>query len=228
MNNSKNKISTDIKKLCGMAIFVALAVVATLITKWLQVAHLTFDAKDAVITIAAYVYGPISAILMSLVTSIIETLAFGGDTGLYGFLMNFLSTVTFSVAASYVYGKRRNVNGAIIGFLIASALTTLVMLLLNIFITPLYLKMPLFDPVIMKMIPTLILPFNLAKSIMNSAITMYLYKPVTVALKSARLIEGSSKTTLSFNRNSAIILIAGMIGLIISAITFIILINLNS
>lgn len=228
MNNSKNKISTDIKKLCGMAIFVALAVVATLITKWLQVAHLTFDAKDAVITIAAYVYGPISAILMSLVTSIIETLAFGGDTGLYGFLMNFLSTVTFSVAASYVYGKRRNVNGAIIGLLIASALTTLVMLLLNIFITPLYLKMPLFDPVIMKMIPTLILPFNLAKSIMNSAITMYLYKPVTVALKSARLIEGSSKTTLSFNRNSAIILIAGMIGLIISAITFIILINLNS
>lgn len=211
-----------------MAIFVALAVVATLITKWLQVAHLTFDAKDAVITIAAYVYGPISAILMSLVTSIIETLAFGGDTGLYGFLMNFLSTVTFSVAASYVYGKRRNVNGAIIGLLIASALTTLVMLLLNIFITPLYLKMPLFDPVIMKMIPTLILPFNLAKSIMNSAITMYLYKPVTVALKSARLIEGSSKTTLSFNRNSAIILIAGMIGLIISAITFIILINLNS
>ena len=228
MNNSKNKISTDIKKLCGMAIFVALAVVATLITKWLQVAHLTFDAKDAVITIAAYVYGPISAILMSLVTSIIETLAFGGDTGLYGFLMNFLSTVTFSVAASYVYGKRRNVNGAIIGLLIASALTTLVMLLLNIFITPLYLKMPLFDPVIMKMIPTLILPFNLAKSIMNSAITMYLYKPVTVALKSARLIEGSSKTTLSFNRNSAIILIAGMIGLIISAVTFIILINLNS
>ena len=228
MNNSKNKISTDIKKLCGMAIFVALAVVATLITKWLQVAHLTFDAKDAVITIAAYVYGPISAILMSFVTSIIETLAFGGDTGLYGFLMNFLSTVTFSVAASYVYGKRRNVNGAIIGLLIASALTTLVMLLLNIFITPLYLKMPLFDPVIMKMIPTLILPFNLAKSIMNSAITMYLYKPVTVALKSARLIEGSSKTTLSFNRNSAIILIAGMIGLIISAITFIILINLNS
>lgn len=211
-----------------MAIFVALAVVATLITKWLQVAHLTFDAKDAVITIAAYVYGPISAILMSLVTSIIETLAFGGDTGLYGFLMNFLSTVTFSVAASYVYGKRRNVNGAIIGLLIASALTTLVMLLLNIFITPLYLKMPLFDPVIMKMIPTLILPFNLAKSIMNSAITMYLYKPVTVALKSARLIEGSSKTTLSFNRNSAIILIAGMIGLIISAVTFIILINLNS
>jgi len=211
-----------------MAIFVALAVVATLLTKWLQVAHLTFDAKDAVITIAAYVYGPISAILMSLVTSIIETFAFGGDTGLYGFLMNFLSTVTFSVAASYVYNKRRNVNGAIIGLLIATALTTLVMLLLNIFITPLYLKMPLFDPVIMKMIPTLILPFNLAKSIMNSAITMYLYKPVTVALKSARLIEGSPKTSLSFNRNSAIILIAGMIGLVISAVTFIILINLNS
>ena len=211
-----------------MAIFVALAVVATLLTKWLQVAHLTFDAKDAVITIAAYVYGPHSAVLMSLVTSLIETFMFGGDTGIYGFLMNFLSTVAFAVTASLIYTKKRNINGAIFGLLISTAVTTLVMLLLNVFVTPLYLGLPLFSPVIMKMIPTLILPFNLAKSIMNSAITLYLYKPVTLALKSANLIEGKPDSSLKFNKNSIVILITGMLGLIISAVTFIILININS
>ena len=210
-----------------MAIFVALAIVATLLTKWLQVAHLTFDAKDAIITIAAYIYGPVSAIMMSIVTSLIETFTFGGDTGWYGLLMNILSTVAFSVTASLIYRKRRDINGALIGLLIASGVTTAVMLLLNMFVAPLYFGIKLFDPYIMNMIPTLILPFNLAKSIMNSALTLYLYKPVSVALKSAKLVEGSPKGALTFNKNSIIILISGLVALIVSAAIFLVLIYLN-
>ena len=224
---TKNKINSDVKKLCGMAIFVAFAIIATLLTKWLQVAHLTFDAKDAVITIAAYVYGPVSAILMSIATSVIETLTFGGDTGWYGLLMNIASTIAFSVPAACVYRKKRDINGAILGLLIATACSTSIMLVLNIFVAPLYFGIPLFSPYVMNMILPLVLPFNLAKAIMNSAIAMYLYKPVTLALKSAKLIEGDPKKVLNFNRNSVIILIVGLAGLIISAITFIILINLN-
>ena len=224
---TKNKINSDVKKLCGMAIFVAFAIIATLLTKWLQVAHLTFDAKDAVITIAAYVYGPVSAILMSIATSVIETLTFGGDTGWYGLLMNIASTIAFSVPAACVYRKKRDINGAILGLLIATACSTSIMLVLNIFVAPLYFGIPLFSPYVMNMILPLVLPFNLAKAIMNSAIAMYLYKPVTLALKSAKLIEGDPKKVLNFNRNSVIILIVGLAGLIISAITFIILIILN-
>ena len=227
MKENKSNISIEIKKLCGMAIFVALAIVATLLTKWLQVAHLTFDAKDAIITIAAYIYGPVSAIMMSIVTSVIETFAFGGDTGWYGLLMNILSTVAFSVTASLIYRKRRDINGALIGLLIASGVTTAVMLLLNMFVAPLYFGIKLFDPYIMNMIPTLVLPFNLAKSIMNSALTLYLYKPVSVALKSAKLVEGSPKGALTFNKNSIIILISGLVALIVSAAIFLVLIYLN-
>lgn len=210
-----------------MAIFVAFAVVATLLTKWLQVAHLTFDAKDAVITVAAYVYGPVSAISMSIVTSLIESLTFGGDTGWYGFLMNVASTIAFSVPAAYIYRKRRDINGALIGLLCATGLATAVMLVLNIFVAPLYFGMQLFNPYIMNMIPTLILPFNLAKAIMNSALTMYLYKPVTMALKSAKLIDGDPKKALTFNRNSIIIMVAGLASLIVAAVMFIVLININ-
>ena len=225
---NKNRISPDVKKLCGMAIFVALAVVATLLTKWLQVAHLTFDAKDAVITVAAYVYGPVSAVMMSIVTSIVETFAFGGDTGWYGLLMNIASTIAFSVPAAYIYRKKRDINGAIIGLLVAIVCSTAIMLVLNIFVAPLYFGIPLFSPYVMNMIPALVLPFNLAKAIMNSAIAMYLYKPVTIALKSAKLIEGDPKKALNFNRNSVIIMIVGLVGLIVSAVAFIILINLNN
>ena len=224
---SKTKLNSDVKKLCGMSIFIALAVVATLLTKWLQVAHLTFDAKDAIIAIAAYVYGPISAVVMSVVTSLIETFAFGGDTGPYGLLMNIASSIAFCVPAAYIYRKRRDINGALIGLLVAVAVSTATMLVLNIFVAPLFFGIPLFSSSVMKSIPTLILPFNLAKAIMNSAITMYLYKPVTIALKSAKLIEGNPKSALNFNRNSVIILVVGLAGLLVSAATFIILMRLN-
>ena len=213
------------KRLCGMAIFVALAIVATLLTKWFQIAHLTFDAKDAVITVAAYIYGPISAVVMSLATSMIESLTFGGDTGWYGFLMNFFSTAAFSFTASFIYTKKRSINGALVGLLSATVVTTGIMLLINMFIAPLYFGLPLFDPYIMNMLPTLILPFNFAKSLMNSAVAMYLYKPVVAAMKSAHLMEGSAKGTLSFNRNSLIILISGIVVIAISVVIFIILLN---
>ena len=217
--------SRNVKRLCGMAMFVALAIVVTLLTKWMQVAHLTFDAKDAIITIAAYIYGPVSALGMSLATSLIETLTFGGDTGWFGFLMNFLSTAVFSLTASIIYIRKRNINYAIIGLAAATVLTTGVMLLLNMFIAPLYFGLELFDSYIMNMLPTLLLPFNFAKALMNSAIAMYLYKPLLAALREARLLEGTSKNMFTFNRNTKIILAAGSVAIVVSAIIFVILMN---
>lgn len=226
MNNKKN-ISVDVRRLCGMAIFVALAIVATLLTKWCQIAHLTFDAKDAVITVAAYIYGPTSAVLMSLATSMIESLTFGGDTGWFGFLMNFFSTAAFSVTASLIYMKKRSINGALIGLFSATVVTTGVMLLLNMFIAPLYFGLPLFDPFVMNMLPTLLLPFNFAKSLMNSAIAMYLYKPVVAAMRGAHLMEGNPKDALIFNRNTLIILISGVAVIAVSITIFVILLIYN-
>jgi len=219
----KKNNKVNVKALCGMAMFTALSIVATLATKWLAVAHLTFDAKDAVITIAAYIYGPLSGVVVSLLASAIETFTFGGDTGWFGFLMNFLSSAVFSFIASAIYMKKRDINGAIIGLLGATAGTVGVMLLLNMFIAPLYFGMPLFSPYVMDMLPTLILPFNLAKGLMNSAIAMFAYKPVALALKKAKLVDGGSIGRLTFNRNSVLILIFGGIGIVASAAIFLVL-----
>ena len=227
---NKNNIKLDVKKLCGMAIFVAFAIVATFLTKWLRIAHLTFDAKDAIITIAAYVYGPVSAILMSFVTPLIESIIVPDETSWYGLIMNIASTLAFSVTASYIYKKKRDINGAIIGLLSATGVTTVVMLLLNMFVTPFYMQsmgVPMTVMDVVAMIPVLLLPFNMAKAIMNSAITLYLYKPVTLALKRANLIEGDTKTKLTLNRNSVIMMIVGLAGLVISAVTFVVLYFLN-
>ena len=211
----------ETRKLVGLAVFTALAIIATLATKWARLSFLTFDAKDAVITIAAYIYGPVSGILMAVASSVIETLTFGGDTGWYGLLMNILSSVAFSFTASFIYKLKRDINGALIGLFAAVITTTGVMLLANMFITPLYFGLPVMAPYVMSLLPTLLLPFNLAKALMNGAIAMLLYKPVLLALSKSNLLPGKS-INASFNKNSVIIIVTGTIFVVAALVIFLI------
>ena len=72
---------------------------------------------------------------------------------------------------------------------------TVVMLLWNYLITPIYMHMD--RSVVAAMLPTVFLPFNLVKGGLNMALTLILYKPVVTALRKARLVperEGSAQS----------------------------------
>lgn len=220
-NKKTNKISTE--KMTGIAIFAALAFVVSLVVRF-PVQFLTFDAKDAVITIASFVYGPIAGVIISFIAALVEMISIS-TTGWYGFLMNFASSAVFSLTASIIYTKKRNLNGALIGLYSAIVATVGVMLILNIFITPLYFGMPVAAPMVMQMLPTLLLPFNFAKALMNSAIVMLLYKPLVTALKRLGLVKThGGAAAMTFNRTTKIILALGAVGLVLSIVIFLILI----
>ena len=214
-----NKIRLDTKKITGMAIFSALAIVVTLSTRWIQIAgFLSLDFKDAIITIASFVYGPLSSVLITLVVSCIEF--FFSETGWYGLIMNIASSTAFSLTASFIYSKKRNINMALIGLYSAIAITVCVMLTLNVFITPLYFGLP--RQVVIDMLPTVILPFNLAKTLMNSAIIMLLYKPLVMALRRAKLVKGEVGR-LHFNKTSLVIIVISSISIAVATVIFIVI-----
>lgn len=225
---SKNTKKIDTKTLVGLATFTALAFVLTVATSWIKVDFLSFDAKDAVITIAAFIYGPTAAVIISFLAALIEFITISiSTTGWYGLVMNIASSLTFSLVASLIYKKKRDINGALIGFISAVIATTGVMLVLNIFVTPYYLVrfgMPLevARGEVMRMLMITLMPFNLAKALMNSALAMLLYKPTLMAMKRARLLKRDD-TKSTFNRNSVIILIAGGVAILISVAIFIII-----
>ena len=216
MENKKQNIF-DTKRLVGMAMFAALAYGVTFVFR-IPVEFLTFDAKDAVLTIASFIYGPISAIIMSLIPALIEFITIS-STGFWGFLMNFASSACFSFTASVIYKYKKSFNGAIIGLYASVLATTALMMVLNILVTPIYMKVP--REVVLNLLPTLLLPFNFAKALMNSAITMLIYKPVSIAMKRAKLING--KMDAKFNRQSVIMLIIGAATLAVAVTIFIIL-----
>lgn len=200
-----------------MAMFAALAYGVTFIFR-IPVSFLTFDAKDAVLTIAAFIYGPVSALIMSFIPAFIEFVTIS-STGFWGFLMNFASSACFSFTASVIYKYRRAFNGAIIGLYASVIATTGVMMLLNILITPIYMDVP--RAVVFDLLPKLLLPFNFAKALMNAAIALLIYKPVSIAMKRAGLIHG--KMDAKFNKQSVITLVVGAITLAAAITIFIIL-----
>ena len=82
------------------------------------------------------------------------------------------------------------------------------------------------------MIPTVLLPFNFAKGLMNSAIAMLLYRPIILSLRRAKLIAGrdeenensADKSIKSgFNRFTLYTLIFGILTLAAAIVIFVIL-----
>lgn len=218
------KRKNNVHLIAGIAIFSALAVVVALFCQVIPniSGFLSLDVKDAIIAMASFIYGPISAVVIAFISAFIEAITFS-TTEWYGFIMNFASSATFSLCASLIYKKRRTLNGAIWGFIVAIIATTSTMLLLNIAVTPLYLVYKGIMPsnevareFVIDMLPKILLPFNFAKTLLNSALAMMLYKPISNAISHIGISDKKMGTT--FNRNSVIILIIGSIALTISLV----------
>ena len=191
IGNSGAKFST--KTLVIMGMLSAIAFVAKLISNIFPMVagFLSFDLKDVIIVIGGFMAGPVTAVMISIVVSLVEMVTIS-TTGPIGFVMNVLASCSFAVVASVIYHKNRKMSGAIIG-LIAGVLTmTGVMLLWNWLITPIYMGVP--REVVEGMLLPTFLPFNLLKGGMNAALAMLLYKPVVTALRRAHLIEEGSES----------------------------------
>ena len=214
---NQNRTSEYLKKIIGIALFAALAYAATFVFR-IPVQFLTFDAKDAILTVGAFVFGPIAAVIMPLVPALIELISIS-DTGPLGFVMNYASSLTFTLTAALIYRFRRSLNGAIISLYVAVGATVIVMTGMNILITPIYMKVP--REVVLNLLPSLLMPFNFAKALMNAAIVMLVYKPVSVALKRTGIVKGQG--SLAFTRGSVIMLIVGAVTLVLAAVVFIVL-----
>lgn len=211
--------NVDVKKIASIAMLSAFAFLARLVFK-IPVSFLTFDIKDTVIATGGLIFGPVSAVVISLLVSLIEMII--SDTGPIGFVMNFISSATFAGVAALIYRFKRTFNGAIIGLFSAVGATTAVMLLMNVLLTPIYQGVP--REAVIAMLPTLFLPFNFAKTLLNAAVVMLIYKPVVVALRKARIVEGKAMD-IKFGKQSVITIAISSISLIVAIVIFVILNN---
>lgn len=215
----QTRTSETTKMLTGIAAFSALAYGVSLVTN-IKVGFLSFDAKDAVITIASFIYGPISAVAMSFVTASLEFISFG-STGPYGALMDFISTFSFTFTASVIYKYRRKLSGALMSLGVAAAVYVGVMMVANLLIIPLYMGVTV--EAVKALIPSMLLPFNIAKALMNSAIVMLLYKPTSKLVRRIGFAKPSKSSSPHSKKDTVIVLAVSLVVLIAATIIFVIL-----
>ena len=183
------KIKIDTKQMVMMSMFAALAFLAMYFMR-IDVLFLTYEMRDAIICLSSIILGAPYGIIIALLVSGIEAFTIS-TTGFWGFVMSFIASSVFSFTCSFIYNKLRSFNGAIIAVYSAALALTLVMIPLNLLFTPIYTGMPV-SAVADMIVPTL-LPFNLAKALINGAIVLMLYKPIITALRRAKLIKCDTK-----------------------------------
>ncbi len=218
-----------IKLVAGVGIFAALAVIVSFATSFIRVQFLSLDAGDIIIVLASFIYGPLAGILISAVSSIISVIYSG--TGVWGLIMDFVSSAVFAFVASFIYSRKRSFKTAMIGIYSSVVAVTLVMIPMNILITPIFTNKP--SSVIIALIPTLLLPFNFFKTLFNGGAVLLVYKPIVRAMRKGGLLDKSSTpcdgqiSHLSRSSNTVLALVLGGVSVVIAIAALIVLDNIT-
>lgn len=212
----------NIRRLATIALFCALAYAVTFVFHF-KVMFLTFDAKDAIICLGAMLFGPIEGAVIALVVSLIEFISIS-DTGFWGLIMNFASSAVFAVIAGTFYRHFRKMWGAVTALLLAVAGEVAAMMVLNLVITPIYMHTSL--ETVISLIPTLLLPFNLVKAVLNASLVMALYKPISSALKLAGVLpKREGEDVKAFNGRSVIVLASAIAVAVVCVLIYILVLH---
>ncbi len=202
MNSEKylEKHLEKIRRLCLISLFAAVAYLTLFVFRIAGIGgFLTFDLKDAVITVAAMLFGPLTGVGLSFLVALLEMITVSG-TGPLGALMNFASTAVFSSCAGAVYNYmpkiKRTFRGALAGLASSVVIGVISILCLNLVITPIYNKMPV--SAVVNMILPLLLPFNLIKTVLNASVVMMIYKPISTVLRKSRFLSLSQNETAPY------------------------------
>lgn len=199
MNNKTRKITT-------IAMLCAITYIVMVVGRIPVVLFLKYDPSDVIVTLGGLIWGPMTSCIVSVIVATIEMLTVS-DTGILGCIMNIVQTLSFACTAAVIYKKKHTLSGAVIGLISGCILATIVMMLWNYLITPLYMGYPR-EAVVELLFPAF-LPFNLIKGGLNVAFTFLLYKPVITALRKSGYI--STIESKQNTRHTGLVLLAIMI-----------------
>lgn len=208
----------NLVKISVTGVFCALAFILTLVLRF-KVSFLSFDFKDTVIAVVSLMYGPLYGVASAAIVAVLEFLSVS-DTGVYGLIMNFISSATFAAVAGIIYKNKRTFNGAILAVIFSVVSVTAVMMLANIIVTPFYMGVSASQ--VVALIPSLLLPFNLCKSVINAAATVMIYKPIRNILRKSGIEQ---QKAINSNKNLTKNIIVCICALLLIVVTVIVLIG---
>ena len=161
--------------------------------------YMSFDLSGVLEIIGGFTLGPVAAVFIILVKILVQVVTTGSQSMMTGELQNFLLSAAYVLPAVLIYDRHKTRKTAVIGMVVGTVLCALVAVMTNIYlIIPFYVNLMgmTWEGIIamcskvnplMKDVPTLaifgIIPFNLIKYGITSAVTFLLYKRVSRPMK---------------------------------------------
>lgn len=135
---------------------------------------LTYDPSLMPAMVCGFAFGPAAGFVVGSLAAVIHGLILGEWVGS---MMNIVATLCFVVPAALVYRRIHTFKGAVAGLVLggAAAIAGAVIANLTIGVWFWYGSVEAIAPMIL---PALV-PFNLVKTILNSVLTMVVYKAVS-------------------------------------------------
>lgn len=152
---------------------------------------LKIDISDLTALLGGISLGPIAGVTIAFLKNLLQFITGMSTTGGVGEFANFLIGGSFVFTVSYIYSKKRNIQGVIIGLVSGMVVMTVVGCVANYFIIlPFYATIgwsidavvsmgAAINPVIdskMSFVIWMIAPFNILKSGLMSLLTLPMYK----------------------------------------------------
>lgn len=181
----------------GLLSAIAAIVMIFQVPLWFAPSFYKLDLSDTVVLIGGFALNPIATVYIQTIKIFLNFLIDGTATAGIGELANFLMGISFAFPASYIYHKNKSIKSAVIGLLVGTVSICISGCLLNLYLLiPAYSKGYGLDALIgmgtavnpkitdlNQLILFATLPFNLVKAIVNSIVTLILYKRLSKALK---------------------------------------------
>lgn len=142
---------------------------------------LEYDPADIPVLICSIMFGPVPGIITLLAVCIIQAITVSASSGIIGFFMHFIASSALVLVASLIYNRKKTTVHLIIGLVAGSLAMTVVMIPLNLVFTGIFMGAG--TQTVADMLIPAIIPFNLLKAGINSAITFAVYTPIAHVLR---------------------------------------------
>lgn len=166
----------DTRQLVTMALMCAIGVLLSFVEFPLLpgVTWLKYDSSAMPAMVCGFAFGPAAGLAVGIVGAVIHGILMADFSGA---IMNILVVTGFILPAALVYRRSRTFKSGVVGLVLSAITATVMAILGNLVITPMWLGVPL-DAVVAMILPILT-PFNLIKAGINAVLTLIVYKSIS-------------------------------------------------
>jgi len=168
-----------LRQLTQMAMLAAISIVMVFFIRFPIIPaapFLEYTPAEVTQMLATLIYGPAAGLILTVVVALVQGFTVSAHSGPIGIIMNILSVGSLVLTMGLMLRFGNGAKWLLISMLAGIVATTATMVFFNLIFTPIFLGVP--REAVVEMILPILIPFNIIRAGINSAITFVIWRIV--------------------------------------------------